>query len=524
MVVRCTSLSLTETEIFEATFYVGIYLTLHYIGQAGKIKRQSQGNWKLETGNWKLETGNWELETGDWGVGGVMSGIALEHIPEDLDEVLQRFRAGGFEVWLVGGALRDTLLGLEPKDWDLATNASPEEVMSLFARVIPIGVLHGTVQVHTRLRNIEVTSCPPGGRQGILADLQRRDFTVNALALSYPDGLLLDPFGGQKDLRAGTLRAVEDARARFREDPLRTLRAGRFISVYGFELESQTFAALAEAAPGLQAVACERIREEFFKMLLGKYFRDGFKVMLRSHVVPEILPELSVVSGDERVAPGYAEAVAHALNAVHFSPYRIQVRLAALFHRLAGAGGQRLHLEVHEGQARDLESARVAESILQRWRTSQRLTREVVSLVAEQVPEGVEAWSDGDVRRFLARVGQDRLDDVMALARADRKARADPTHGLMALDELQVRVADELKRSPPLRLQDLAVTGREVMNVLNLPPGPLIGRLLESLHQQVLEYPAQNDPKFLMDFLKKEYNLKFELPSEPEGKKQKQGG
>ena len=123
--------------------------------------------------------------------------------------------------------------------------------MRLFPRVIPIGVRHGTVQVHTRLRSIEVTSCPAGEREGILADLKRRDFTVNALALSYPAGVLLDPYGGQEDLLAGSLRAVEDAPSRFREDPLRTLRAGRFISVYGFRIESRTFAALQEAAPGL---------------------------------------------------------------------------------------------------------------------------------------------------------------------------------------------------------------------------------------------------------------------------------
>jgi tRNA nucleotidyltransferase (CCA-adding enzyme) len=454
---------------------------------------------------------------------GVVSGSALDRIPDDLHEVLGRFAAGGFDVWLVGGALRDSLLGVVPKDWDLATSASPEEVMRLFPRVIPIGVRHGTVQVHTRLRSIEVTSCPAGEREGILADLKRRDFTVNALALTYPAGVLLDPCGGQEDLLAGILRAVEDAPSRFREDPLRTLRAGRFISVYGFKIEPRTFAALEEAAPGLRGVARERIREELFKMLLGKYFREGFEMLVRGHVIQEMLPEFSRVSEGEGLGFHCVPGVAHAVNTVHLSPPRIRVRLAALFHNLAEVGGPALHQDRREGKARDLESALAAEKIMQRLRASQRLTREVVSLVAQQVPKGVEAWGEGDVRRFLAKVGLDRLTDVLDLAYADLMAREDDARGLMALRGLQMRVSQEMKRRPPLRLQDLAITGRDVMNVLNLKPGPLVGELLQSLHQQVLENPAGNEPKFLMDFLRKEYNLKFNSPLGPEGKKQKQG-
>ncbi len=452
-----------------------------------------------------------------------LSEIALDLIPEDLHEVLGRFVAGGFEVWLVGGAIRDHLLGVVPKDWDLATSASPEEVLRLFPRVIPIGVRHGTVQVHTRLRSIEVTSCPAGEREGILADLKRRDFTVNALALSYPAGVLLDPYGGQEDLLAGSLRAVEDAPSRFREDPLRTLRAGRFISVYGFRIESRTFAALQEAAPGLQGVAQERVREELFKMLLGKYFREGFEVLMRGHVIQEILPEFSRVNESEGLGLHCAAGVEHAVNTAHLSPSRIRVRLAALFHNLAEVGGPTLHQERCEGKGRDLESARAAEKIMQRLRASQRLTRDVVSLVEQQVPEGVDAWSEGDVRRFLAKVGLERLADVLDLAFADRMAREDDAHGLMALQGLQTRIAQELERRPPLRLQDLAITGRDVMNALNLEPGPLVGELLQCLHQQVLENPAGNEPNSLMDFLRKEYNLKFNSSLGSEGKKQKQG-
>ncbi len=434
------------------------------------------------------------------------AGIALNIIPDDLHEVMQRFVAGGFEVWLVGGALRDMLLGLPPQDWDLASSASPEEVMRLFPRVVPIGFRHGTVQVHTRVRSIEVTSCAGVGLQGIRADLQRRDFTINALALTYPDGLLLDPFRGRDDLATRTLRAVENASARFREDPLRTLRAGRFSSVYGFKIEPLTFAALQETAPRLQGVAWERIRDEFFKMLLGRQVRKGFAVLIRGGILPVILPELN---RDAEEGTDREEALEHLINSVAYSPRRIQVRLAALFHHLAASA---------------IESAQLAQAILKRWRASRNLTRQVVSLVAEQVPEGVEAWRDGEVRRFLAQVGRDQLDDVLALARADRMARRDRRRGLAVLRDLQKRVVDELERNPPLQRQDLAVTGRDLMQAFHLPSGPFVGQLLQTLYQYVLEHPACNEYKFLMDFLKKKYTLKFQLPPTPEGNKQNQGG
>ncbi len=451
-----------------------------------------------------------------------MAGIALNIIPDDLHEVLQRFVAGGFEVWLVGGD-RDMLLGLPPQDWDLASSASPEEVMRLFPRVVPIGFRHGTVQVHTRVRSIEVTSCAGAGLLGIQADLQRRDFTINALALTYPDGLLLDPFGGREDLATRTLRAVENPSARFREDPLRTLRAGRFSSVYGFKIEPLTFAALQEAAPRLQGVAWERIRDEFFKMLLGRQVRKGFAVLIRGGILPVILPELTRDEG-QGTDRDREEALAHLVHSVAFSPRRIQVRLAALFHHLADGGGSGSGGEGAGRAPSAIESAQLAQTILKRWRASRNLTRQVVALVSQPVPEGVEGWRDGEVRRFLAQVGRNQLDDVLALARADRLARRDRRRGLAVLRDLQKRVADELKRNPPLQRQDLAVTGRDLMQAFLLPSGPLVGQLLQTLFENVLEHPACNEYKILMDFLKKKYTLKFQLSWTSDGKKQNQGG
>jgi tRNA nucleotidyltransferase (CCA-adding enzyme) len=490
--------------------------------------------------------------------------ISLDSIPEDIRQILNRFLEEGFDVWLVGGALRDFLWGWIPKDWDLATSASPQQVMELFPRVIPVGLRHGTVQIHTAKKNIEVTSCPSAGFEGIIADLQRRDFTVNALAFSYPQGQLIDPFGGQKDLLSRTLRSVGDAGCRFAEDPLRTLRAGRFMSAYGFNIDPQTFMALKEAAPGLQRVSRERIREEFFKMLLGEFFPDAFDEMVRGGVIQEFLPELmeqpmaainhspqrrrerrendsldenlDTISRDctlavQREQPlgttsdtvahlhsGYSELLDHTVNVVQFSPRCLRVRLAALFHHLCEVSPRHPGGEMLSAQTLFRESALAAAAIMRRLRTSHRQEQEVAFLVENQIPQGVEAWTEVEVRWFIARIGEAFVGDVMDLAYADRMAIKDHALSLRALQSLRLRISQELKHRPPLRIEDLAINGRDVMRILDFEPGPAVGEALRSLYRKVLRNPALNQPKILMDFLKREYDIKLRSKDKQENK------
>jgi len=435
--------------------------------------------------------------------------IALEILPEQLQVILDRFIQQGCEVWLVGGALRDLLLGRVPKDWDLATNASPRQVMAIFPRVIPIGLRHDTVQIHSGEMKVEVISCPGADSEGIIADLKRRDFTVNALALSYPGGKLIDPFGGQRDLFSRTLRAVDDARARFHEDPLRTLRAGRFMSVYGFHLDPETFTALRDAAPELYRVARERVREELFKMLLGDHFPDAFRWMVRGGVIQEILPEVVARSDNSVVRCDQSGMLEHTVQSVRLSPPRLRVRLAALFHNLSGlertfSDGERIR-----EQSEFHRSALVAAEIMRRLRASRKEERAVASLVENQIPDGAEVWTEAEVRCFLARTGDDLVDDVVDLAQAERLARKDDASGVSAFEGFRSKISRERERKRPLRIQDLAINGRDVMEILGLSPGPLVGQLLQSLHRQVLADPTINQRKILMDFLLKEYHIRF---------------
>ncbi len=441
--------------------------------------------------------------------------ISIDFIPEDVQAVLNRFIENGFDVWIVGGVLRDLLYGWTPKDWDLVTSATPVQVMELFPRVIPVGLRHGTVQVHTGQTNIETTSCPAPGLEGILIDLKRRDFTVNALAYSYPEGELLDPAGGQRDLHLGVLRAVEDPFLRFNEDPLRTLRAGRFMSVYGFDIEEQTFIALRGASPGLQRVAIERIREEFFKMLLGEHFSEAFGAMLRGGVIREILPELSGRGSSEGANSGCREEVLdHSVRAVFNSPFRLRVRLAALFHDVDRLNRCEPGLEPPREQTRFSKSALTAGAIMQRFRASRILEREVAFLLENQVPDAIEGWSDSEVRRFIARVGGDMVQDVLDLAHADRMAGKECSGSMKALEKFRCRISEELNGKPPIGIQDLAIDGQDVMRILNLRPGPAVGQALRRLHRRVLEDPNENQPKNLMDFLVKEYHMNFQSMTE----------
>jgi tRNA nucleotidyltransferase/poly(A) polymerase len=442
--------------------------------------------------------------------------LDLSFVPHDVRQVMERYRRSGFDVWLVGGALRDRLLDLPPKDWDLATNAGVEDTQRLFRKVVPVGARHGTVQVHTDLRDIEVTTVPGGGSEGILADLGRRDFTVNGLALSYPDGVLLDPHGGREDLQSSILRAVGDPGARFREDPLRVLRAGRFVSVYRFRIDEVTAAALAEESAGLVRVAQERIRDEMTKMLLGAGVVEAFEIMRICGAISRVLPELLEGGEGNRGTHHAPSMYLRAVRVVHFSPARLRIRLAALFHDLGGPRAERTADGTEEADVADANafllrceaSGRAAFEIMMRWRMSHKEIREVRALVENRVPRSTEAWSDGDVRRLMARVAPDLLEDLLAVARAERLASPEPELGLRELEALRRRIGRQIEQRPPISPGDLAVDGETVMNTLGMGPGPGVGAILRRLHGEVLENPAMNDREALIGLLKREYHGK----------------
>ncbi len=433
----------------------------------------------------------------------------LTQVPEDVRALVQTIQDHGHRVWVVGGALRDHLLGLTPKDWDLATSAPPDAAAQLFPHVVPIGIRHGTIQVRTPVRGVEITSLLQTDEPSILNDLSRRDFTVNAMAISLQDGRFLDPHGGVEDIESRTLRGVLDARARFREDPLRTLRAGRLVSTHGFRLEIETFRALAAESAGLAQVAPERIREEICKLLLGEHLRDSFDRLWEGGVWKQVLPELED-----------SEAFHHTTATVLHCPPRLRLRLAALLHALGWNGEE--SAPQPSCFAASHRSAERAERVLYRWRASRQDIREIGLIVRHRLPLESPSQTDADLRRWMAAAGEDVLEDLLDLARADGMAAAHRASLVSdvssrspaaseelpdALERLLERIQTLRRQNPPLTIRQLAVTGEDVMRLLRLDPGPLVGTLLHRLHDHVLEDPRLNTPALLADILERDYGL-----------------
>lgn len=473
-------------------------LILNYIGKSGNSKSKMASLFCSDEN---------ELD-GSSGMKICSENVSLDLLPPDILRTMETLHASKFGVWLVGGALRDLFLGRVPEDWDIATDATPEQVMGLFPRVVPVGIRHGTVQVLTKGMEVEVTSLGISGTEGIIADLGRRDFTVNAMALSYPAGALLDPYKGRQDLRSLTLRAVGDERSRFQEDPLRVLRAGRFMSVYGFRVRHETFCALKAEAEGLATSAQERIRHEVSKMLTGEHVANALEQMRRGGVLLQFLPELDRLHSSMAAQPRHCgwDAYGHTLMTLHHAPCRLRVRLTALFHRIADS-------DLTEGMPHPAshgrnpgQSARVSEVVMTRWRMSRGQIHSVLTLVKNQIPLSTSPLSDVELRRLIVRVGLDLLEDLLDVALADRLACIHQGEAHKEFRDLGNRIRQQLEADLPMSISDLAVNGRDVMRVLGLEPGALVGKVLRRLFEEVIEDPGLNKHEILMDFLREKYH------------------
>jgi len=417
-------------------------------------------------------------------------------VPRAVRRICQRLTEAGESAFVVGGSLRDALLGRAPGDWDVATTARPERVVELFGRVIPTGIDHGTVTVLDGGLAVEVTTLRGEGAYSdgrhpdrveflddIEEDLARRDFTINAMAWDPASGTLHDPFGGRGDLERGVVRAVGDPAARFAEDGLRVLRAARFAAVLGFTVEADTLGAMAPAAPMLGRVSVERKRDELLKTLGAERPSIGLDLMERTGLLPHLAAELAALVGRSPRVEGPEDAWRHALSRVDATPPEPRLRLAALVADCAsGEGGP------------DRVKRLLADLRLDR-KTQARVGHLVRLLGAGYEP----GWTDADVRRLLRRAGRDAVPDILALERADLAARPVGDRSLELLAELESRLARALAESPPLATRELAIDGNALMRELALPAGPLIGQILEALLERVLDDPALNTRGRLLD-------------------------
>ena len=428
------------------------------------------------------------------------------------------------ELMVVGGAVRDELLGRSHADWDLATRLLPQTVMerarAAGLRVIPTGLQHGTVTVLLEDLPVEVTTFrsdggyldgrrPESVRLGVdlEEDLARRDFTINAMAQPVGGSDLVDPFGGQRDLAARTLRAVGDPLQRFAEDGLRPLRACRFASQLGFTVEPATLAAIPLRLGVARKVAVERVFTELDKLLRGDEPHLGLTLLAESGLLDLWLAELRPMLGCIQNRHHRHDVWTHTLEVVRQVPAEAGLRWAALLHdagkpgtRSTGPDGE-VHFHGHE--ARSLE---LAETILERLRSSLSLRREVAALIRHHGTHPTEAWSDAACRRFLGRLAEDSLplERWAAFRLADQRgkgldleARLDGHQGLLS------RLRALAAAAPPLAVRDLALDGAALMKLAGRPGGPWLGELQRQLLVAVLDDPGLNRAEALAEVARK---------------------
>jgi tRNA nucleotidyltransferase (CCA-adding enzyme) len=443
-------------------------------------------------------------------------------IPHFVEEICVRIQKAGFKCFVVGGALRDQLLGErpEPEEWDLATSARPEEVRDLFPKTVPTGIAHGTVtvladdgacEVTTFRQESDYSDARHPDRVSFLTsideDLARRDFTVNALAYDPVGRVMIDPYGGIQDLRDRILRAVGSPWARFNEDGLRPLRAARFVAVLGFRLERETFDAMEGATRSFLMVSAERKRDEIIKMMGAAKPSLGWEVLRKSKYIKAIFPEMIKMVGTMQGGLHRYDVWNHSIMTCDFCRGPWPVRLAALLHDIGkpftaerspaegeGEGeGEKEEKEERTTFYRHEEAgAEIVERWMERMKFSKADVKKVTDLVRYHMVLYSSQWGDAAVRRFIRRVGRDMVDDVLCLAEADIKARGTIGESLSLLNELRSRVREELSSEVVLSLKDLAVSGIDIMRHLAMDPGPRVGRILGALLEAVIDNPSLN--------------------------------
>jgi putative nucleotidyltransferase with HDIG domain len=446
-----------------------------------------------------------------------------------LKDIASVFNSNGKEIYLVGGAVRDMIRGENIHDWDLATNALPEEVTAIVRRaggkVIPTGIKHGTVTVLYKKHSAEVTtfrteSNYSDGRRPdqiryaseIREDLSRRDFTMNAIALRLPGGEIVDPFNGANDIKAGIIRCVGNAGERFNEDGLRPLRAIRFSARLGFEIEQNTLDAIPGALSVSAKVSWERVRDEIDKILascapFGKPSR-GFHLMEKTGLLNLFLAELAACRGVEQKGFHQFDVLDHSLLACDYAAgknYSQEVRLAALFHDVGKPPVRKMDESgVWTFYRHEEKSASICRKIMNRLRYPNAVIDTVCHLIKEHMFNYTEEWTDSAVRRFIARAGEDNLESLFCLRRADTYGFSGEEHDSPSLLSLVKRIEKTLENGRAFTIKDLAVSGIDLM-AIDIQSGKIMGVILKELLETVLDDPAQNTREKLLEIAENIY-------------------
>ncbi len=435
--------------------------------------------------------------------------------PEEIKTILTALTGAGFQAYAVGGCVRDLLLEHKPKDWDITTNATPDKIQELFPESFYENTF-GTVTVKTdsedpTLAQVQITPYrfeatytdkrhPDQVRFAaeLKDDLGRRDFTVNAMAMDM-DSRIIDLYDGQSDLKKKLIRAVGSAQERFNEDALRILRAIRFATTLGFTIEPVTLAAIKENHHLLRVISKERIRDEFMKIIESPCAYKGMLMLLETGILEHVVPELLAGVDMEQNLHHIYTVWEHNIRALKYTAdkdYSLAVRLAALLHDVGKPASRRGEGRNCTFYGHEVIGARMTAQIMERLKFPRELSEKVVRLVRYHLfyyhPDEV---TESSVRRLLANVGPENVEDLLKVREADRIGSGTPKAIPYKLRHLKY-VIDKVSHDP-ISVKMLKINGDDVMKMLGIAPGPKIGLLLNSLLAEVLDDPSRNTREYL---------------------------
>ncbi len=437
-------------------------------------------------------------------------------LPKEVKNIFDKFEKNNFQIYIVGGAVRDLLMKKPISDWDFTTDASPEKILKL----LPEGFYDnkfGTVGISSDLGILEITTMRKEGlykdfrhptkvgwTNKIEEDLARRDFTVNALALSPTDDIV-DPFHGQDDIKNKIIKAVGDPNQRFKEDALRLIRAIRIATELEFEIDPETAQAIKENAHLIKEVANERIRDELFKLLQSDSPYTGIIKLRETGLMQIILPELESCFGIVQEGPKHDRIYdigEHSLLALKHTPSNDPlVRFAALLHDIGKVNTVKT---APDGNVtfynHDLVGGNLILKIARRFNLSKKQKDKLYRLVRWHLFTVDERQTDSAIRRFIKNVGLENIDDMTALRIGDRLGGGTQKAVSWRMEKFEERIKQVLKK--PFSISDLKVNGKDVMKTLNIKSGPKVGEILSKLFEEVLEDPSKNKKETLLEKIK----------------------
>lgn len=452
------------------------------------------------------------------------------NIPEEVKFIIDQLKKARFDAYIVGGCVRDLLRGVEPEDWDVATDAKPEEIGKIFLRSFSTN-LFGTVTVLTesqdpKLKEIEITPFRLEAKytdkrhpdevkwaRTIEEDLARRDFTINAIAMDLKSKIqnskfiFIDPFEGQKDLEAKIIRAVGNPEDRFNEDALRMIRAVRFTVILGegWTIDEKTGQAIQKNSFWLQAISKERIRDELLKIIMAEKAAEGIELLRKLGLLKYIIPELEEGYGVSQNKHHIYECYEHNLLSLKYTAqknFNKYVRIAALFHDIGKPRTKRGEGPDATFYGHEIVGAKMTVQILNRLKFPKKEIEKIAKLVRYHLfYYNVGEVSESSVRRLVRQVGPENMEELLQIRMADRIGSGVPKAEPYKLRHLKY-IIEKVSRDP-ISVKLLKVNGNDVMKILAIQPGPEVGQILDVLLSYVLEEPKKNEKEFLEKEVKK---------------------